>query len=166
MNGKWKTVMRHCTECCLEEVHRLRKNILLEMGRMDSDNTDIAVSALSLSLSDSSSGSPIIDVYSKIPRCIPNKPTRTDGDSDNSSSSTESGSTVTSLSILSSVRSSASHLTAGSSAPLHAGSSDRSQYPGILRRPAACGSHLTLESKRRQGSWGRVVFSGRDDVIN
>ena len=136
-NGKWKTVMTNCTECCFEEVQRLRKKNLLERERMNRDNTVDTSLALSPSLSDSS-GYSVTD-------CSYN-------DSGNLSSTMESGLTSKSSFMSSSFISSCS--------PSTAGSSNQLQHPGILRLSS------TPESKRCQGSWGRVVFAGRDDIIN
>ena len=142
--GKWKTAMTNCTECCFEEVQRLRKKNLLERERMNSDNTDATSLELSSSLSDKSSGNHVTD--------------RTEYDSGNLSSTMEPGFTSTFSSMSSSFIPTCSHLTAGSL--------KQSQHPGILRLPSLCGSNLTPERKRRQGSWGRVVFAGRDDIMN
>ncbi len=136
--------MTNCTECCFEEVQRLRKKNLLERERMNSDYTDATSLALSSSVSNNSCGNHVTD--------------RTDDDFGNLSSTMESGLTSTFSSMSSSFICTCSHLTAGSS--------KQSQHPGILRLPSLRGSNLTPESKRRQGSWGRVVFAGRDDIMN
>ena len=143
-NGNWKTVMTNCTQCCFEEVQRLRKKNLRERERMKSDNTDATSLSLSSSLSDNSSG-----FYVAV--C-------TEDDSGNISSTVESGLTSTFSFMSSSFISTCS--------PLTAGPSIQSQHPGILRLPSLRGSNLTPESKTCQGSWGRVVFAGRDDIMN
>ena len=136
--------MTNCTECCFEEVQRLRKKNLLKRDQMNSDNTDATSLALSSSLSHNSSGNHVTD--------------RTDDDSGNVSSTMESGLTCAFSSMSSSFISTYSHLTAGSL--------KQSQHPGILRLPSLHGSNLTPESKRRQGSWGQVFFDGRDEIMN
>jgi hypothetical protein len=135
----------NCTECCYEEVVRLRKKNLLERDFMGSDYSDVTVS--SSSFSDNSSDNLHLGMQYEFSR-------RTQQYFWNSLTSMESGSTSSSSFMSSGLNSATSLLTACS--PI------QSRHPGILRRPSVCGNI----SKKNHGNRGRVVFAGRDDIIS
>jgi hypothetical protein len=154
-NRKWKPLLINCTECCYEEVVRLRKKNLLKREQMGSDYADCAdVTVSSSSSSDYSSGNLHLDLQYEFSRSTPNNMSRADDDSWNSLTSMESGSSASSSFMTSGFISAVS--------PLNTCSPIQSHRPGILRRPSVY-SNL---SKKNNGNRGRVVFAGRDDIMS
>lgn len=174
--GKWKIIMLNCTECCFDEVQRLRTKNLRAKEQLrppasghitsDKDDTSATESVSSTSVSDSSNDSSSSDLSSDA--TSPGLPHRVQGilkritrggdESSASSGSTSAGELTTTFSYLSSLSgnstSACSSSTTGSSAT--AGSSYPSVRPmGILR------NHRTSSSGRRieRGGSGRSRHS-------